>query len=208
MFTPRCRRGRRRHNGRRMGKLSTHFRNAFLAGGLAVVPIAVTAFVVYYVEGKTRSAVEQVLGRHVAPFLGVLLAVALIYLIGVLVSSLVGRFVIRLADRVLDRLPVVRTAYAAWKQVALTPGGGQGMYATVVLVGGPDGPVVGGGSGGAGGARQIGFTSGAPVPGAEALLPVFIPQCPNPLNGRLVFVPRAHCRPTGMTTEEAFKMLL
>ena len=183
-----------------MGRLNTHLRTSFLAGILAVVPVAVTAFVVWYVESKTRAAVEQALGRHVAPFVGVLLAVALIYLIGVAVSSLVGRLLIGLADRVLGRLPLVRAVYAAWKQVALTPCGGEGMYAKVVLVAGGDGAVAG--------AQQLGFTSGTPVPGAEDLLPVFVPQCPNPLNGRLLLVPRARCRMTAVTPEEAFKMLL
>ena len=200
-----------------MGKLSSHLRNAFLAGALAVVPIAVTAFVIWYVETKTRSAVRQVTGHDVAPFLGVLLAIALIYLIGVAVTSLVGRVLIRWADRVLNRLPLVRTAYAAWKQIALTPGGGQGMYAQVVLVGGAGtegagtGATEGGGTGSSGGtcgAVQIGFTSGTPVPGADHLLPVFLPQCPNPLNGRLLLVPRVQCRATSITPEEAFKMLL
>src|SRR5688572_21806235 len=102
-----------------MGKLSTHLRTAFLAGVLATVPIVITAFAVWYVESKTRSAVDQALGWHVPPFVGVLVAVALIYLIGVVVSSLVGRWLIGLADRVLGRLPLVRTAYAAWKQVAV-----------------------------------------------------------------------------------------
>lgn len=187
-----------------MGHLSTHLRTAFLAGVLATVPIAVTAFAVWCVESRTRSAINQGLGWHVPPFVGVLAAVVLIYLIGVAVSSLVGRLLIGLADRVLNRLPLVRTAYAAWKQVALTPGGGEGMYARVVLVAGVDAAA----GGVTTGARQIGFTSGTPVPGAEDLLPVFLPQCPNPLNGRLLLVPRGQCLATGLTTEEAFKILL
>jgi uncharacterized membrane protein len=183
-----------------MGKFSTHLRNAFLAGAFAVVPVAVTVFIIVYIESQTRAVVEQMIGRSIAPFLGVLLAVALIYIVGVIVSSLIGKVLLRWTDKLLSRLPIIKSVYAAWKQIALTPGGGEGMYAKVVIVGGLDGA--------APDALQLAFTSGVPIAGNDDLLPIFVPQCPNPLNGRLLFIPRSRCRMTSMTNEEAFKMLL
>jgi uncharacterized membrane protein len=180
-----------------MDKLGAHLRKAFLAGILAAVPVAVTIFVIIYVEGQTRSAVEGMIGRDVPPFVGVVLVVAVIYVVGVIVSSLVGKLLLRLADKLLSRLPVVKSVYAAWKQIALTPGGGEGMYAKVNA---DDAGVTG--------ATQMGFTSAEAVPGSGDLWPVFIPQCPNPLNGRLIFVPKTRCRMTNVSAEDAFKMLL
>lgn len=200
-----------------MGKLAAHIRNAFLAGALAIVPVAVTAFAVWYVESQTRAAASRAIGRPVPPFVGVLLAVALVYAAGVAVTSLVGRLLLGLADRILARLPLVRAVYGAWKQVALTPGGGQGMYARVVLVEAADPATAATGEAvpdnvaaapASAAAWQVGFTSGTPVPGAADLLPVFVPQCPNPLNGRLLLVPRSRCRLTDVSPENAFKMLL
>jgi len=183
-----------------MDKLGSHLRKAFLAGLLAVGPIAVTVFVVVYIEAETRAGVEKALGRTVAPFVGILVVVAVVYVVGVIVSSLIGRIVLRLTDKCLSRLPVVKSIYAAWKQVALTPGGGEGMYAKVVLVGGTETGIAD--------ALQMGFTSGEPLAGGGDLLPVFIPQCPNPLNGRLLLVPRSQCRMTDVSAEDAFKMIL
>lgn len=183
-----------------MDKLGAHLRKAFLAGLLAAGPVAVTIFVIIYVESETRTAVENVIGRDIAPFVGILLVVGIVYVVGVVVSSLIGKLLLQFADRILSRLPVVKTAYGAWKQIALTPGGGEGMYAKVVMIDADDIAVTG--------CSQMGFTSGEPVPGNANLWPVFVPQCPNPLNGRLLFVPRERCRLTDISSEDAFKMLL
>lgn len=183
-----------------MDKLGAHLRKAFLAGILAAAPVAVTIFVIIYIESQTRTAVEKAIGRDVAPFVGVLLIVAIVYVVGVIVSSLVGKLLLRVADKALSRLPVVKSVYAAWKQIALTPGGGEGMYAKVVLLDADDAGVAG--------ASQMGFTNAETIPGSSDLWAVFIPQCPNPLNGRLVFVPKARCRMTDISAEDAFKMLL
>jgi uncharacterized membrane protein len=37
---------------------------------------------------------------------------------------------------------------------------------------------------------------------------VFVPSCPNPVNGRLFFVPIDQCLFVEMTPEEAFKVIL
>lgn len=182
-----------------MSKFSTHLRNAFLAGIFAVIPVAVTAFVVWYIEGQSRALVQGLVGQSVAPFLGILVAIGLIYLVGVGVTSVVGRLVLRVTDKLLSQVPIIRSIYAAWKQIALTPGGGEGMYAKVVLVSDDVASAA---------AFRIGFTSGVPVIGQETLLPVFLPQCPNPIQGRLLLVPLSRCRITSLTPEEAFKMLI
>ncbi|MEA2711946.1 MAG: hypothetical protein QOF78_4547, partial [Phycisphaerales bacterium] len=84
----------------------------------------------------------------------------------------------------------------AWKQIAVTPGGKEGMYAQVVLV-----PLEGD-------ARVLGFTSGECVPGDSATICVFVPNSPNPVMGRLYFVAREKCQVLAMSAEEAFKFLL
>lgn len=182
-----------------MHRLAAHLRTVYLAGVLAAIPVVVTVVVIWYVERITRDAVEGLFGARLAPFVGVGIAVGLIYVLGLFVTSLVGRAVLRVADALLGRLPIVRSVYVAWKHVAITPGGGEGMYAKVVLV--PD-------DGSPDAALLIGFTSGRPVTGMADHLPVFVPQSPNPINGRLMLVPRARCRMTDLAPDEALKLLL
>ena len=179
-----------------MASLQKHLRNTFLTGVFAAAPIAVTAFVIVYVEGATRAPLERWFGIK-TPFAGVLVAVALIYLLGLLVNSLIGRWLITVVDRVLLRVPVLKELYQAWKHVSVTPGGKEGIFAKVVLV-----PVE------TGRARTLGFTSGDPIAGDPSSCCVFVPAAPNPMNGRLYFARRSECRPVDISAEEAFKLLL
>lgn len=176
--------------------LKTHLRTTFLTGIFAATPLAVTIFFIWYVESATRQPVRELTGYDV-PFLGVVLAIVLIYLLGLIVSSLLGRWIIRRVDGLLLRVPIMKDLYQAWKHVSVTPGGKEGIFASVVLV-----PVEDGRS------RTLGFTSGEPLEPGSATCCVFIPAAPNPMNGRLLFVPIGDCIPLGITAEEAFKWIL
>ena len=174
--------------------LQKHLRNTFLAGIFAAVPVGATVFLIWWVEGMTRTPLKRMFGLDI-PFLGIPLALAGIYALGLIVTSLIGKWFLLLLDKLLSKLPLLREIYQAWKQVALTPGGKEGMYAKVVLA-----PLEGG--------EVMAFTSGECVPGDEKMCCVFVPNTPNPVTGRLYFVPRADCRELAMTAEEAFKFII
>src|SRR5882724_5056904 len=69
-----------------MHRLQTHVRNAFLAGIFAVIPVAVTIFIIYWVNEQTIGITTWLYGRPI-PFVGVLVAIAAVYLTGVITSS-------------------------------------------------------------------------------------------------------------------------
>ncbi len=176
--------------------LKTHLRTVFLAGIFAATPLAVTIFVLWTIEAATRQPVRDLTGVNI-PFVGVVLAIVLIYLLGVGVTSLIGKWLLNRLDALLLRVPVMRDLYTAWKHISVTPGGGEGIFAKVVLV-----PVENGR------ARTLGFTSGDPIAGDPATCCVFVPAAPNPINGRLLFVPIVDCIVLEITGEEAFKWIL
>jgi uncharacterized membrane protein len=176
-----------------MARLQNHVRNTFLAGIFAAVPIVVTVFILWWVESKTRPGAHYLLVRffHVdrdIPFLGVVLAIT---------TSLLGRFVLGTIDRILLRVPVLRQVYSGWKQVALTPGGTEGIFSRVALIN--DEP---------GHSLVLGFTNGRPVEGTPDVICVFVPYAPNPVTGQLRLVKRASCQMLEISTEEAFKIIL
>ena len=179
-----------------MASLKAHLRTTILTGIFAATPLAVTIFLIWYVETATRRPIHALLGINV-PFLGVVIAVVLIYLLGLVVSSLVGKWVLARLDALLLRVPVLNELYKAWKHVSVTPGGREGIFAKVVLV-----PVENERM------RTIGFTSGDPIDGDPTMCCVFVPAAPNPMNGRLLFVPVADCTVLPTTAEEAFKIIL
>lgn len=166
-----------------------------ITGAFAVIPVAITIFVLIYIENATRSPLAAI-GVNV-PGLGLVLAVLVIYLTGLFVSSLLGRFFLRKLDQLLQRLPLLRDLYKAWKQISFTPGGGEGIYARVVLV--PQGP------------REqfmLAFSSLDPIAEGGDLVAVFLPNAPNPVTGRVIFAPRASLVELPISTDEAFKVLL
>lgn len=173
-----------------MKSIQSHLRTTFLAGIFAVVPIAVTAFVIYKVDEYTR-VISPI------PFVGVLVALAAIYLVGLFVTVSIGKYILRRIDGLILKIPVLKTLYESWKHVSFTSDGGEGMFAKVVLI--PDESK---------GLSMVGFTSGQSLPDDPNQICVFVPNAPNPINGRLFFVAKDKVIFTKLSSEEAFKLLL
>jgi uncharacterized membrane protein len=176
--------------------IQQHIRRTFLAGAFSAMPIAITAFLVWWINEQTAFIPEHLLGRRI-PFFGVLVSIAAIYLIGLAVNSFIGRYCISSADRILEHVPGLKGVYAAWKHVSFTPGGGEGTFSRVVLVPDESGQM-----------RLLGFCSGEPLAGAAEVYCVFIPNAPNPIQGRVCFVRQEKICFLEMGNEEAFKVLL
>jgi uncharacterized membrane protein len=175
-----------------MGRIQVHFRNKMVAGALAAIPVAVTVFILWYVDSRARAifGVEY-------PFVGILIAIAAIYLLGLFVTSLVGQFLLGVFDALIRRIPGLRDLYRSWKQVAVTSEKQEGIFAHVVLI--PDET---------GSMRLLGFTNGHGIAGDLATWCVFVPGSPNPTTGRLYFVLSSQCLPIDMRPQEALKLII
>jgi uncharacterized membrane protein len=174
-----------------------HLRKTFIAGLFTAVPIGVTLFLVYKFDQMTRGISQSLFNRSY-PLIGVVIAIAVIYLSGLLASSLVGRFFIGIADAILIRVPILRQLYTAWKQVAFVPIGTEGTFSRVVLIGDETSQML-----------MLGFCSGTPIENDPDTFCVFMPSAPNPVGGsRLFFVRREKLIWLNVSTEEAFKVVL
>jgi uncharacterized membrane protein len=173
-----------------------NIRATFLAGIFAFIPLAVTAFILWWVDDKTVIFTAWLFHRRIH-FLGVLLTLAAIYATGIIVNSLVGKFFLGLLDAVIMRVPGIRLLYQGWKQIALTPGGTESTFSRVVLIPDETGTM-----------RLMGFCSGRIIEADEPCYCVFIPSSPNPITGRLYFIRASRCQFIDMSTEEAFKVIL
>jgi uncharacterized membrane protein len=174
-----------------MGRLQIHIRNKLVAGVLAAIPVAVTLFILWYVDSKSR----ELLHVH-TPLVGIVIAVGAIYALGVFVTSVAGRFLLGITDKLLRRVPGLRALYRSWKQVALADAQ-VGIFAHVVLV--PDD---------AGRGCVLGFTSGHAIEGDPGLSCVFVPGSPNPTTGKLYFVPTTRCIRLEMSPQDALKLII
>jgi len=175
-----------------MGRIQNHFRNKLVAGALAAIPVALTAFILWYVDSRARSLIGI---RY--PLAGLAVGVVGLYFLGLFVTSLVGRWVLTGADMLLVHIPGLRDLYQSWKQVAFSPEGDEGIFARVVLI--PDE---------SGRLRMMGFSMRRPMDGDPETTCVFVPNAPNPTTGRLYFAPTRDCLVLDLPTRVALKVLI
>tara|TARA_B100000287_G_C20643830_1_gene784443 strand:- start:1468 stop:2151 length:684 start_codon:yes stop_codon:yes gene_type:complete len=137
------------------------------------------------------------------PGLGLLILLIAVTLIGALTAGLIGRWLLQTGERVLNRMPVVRSIYSAIKQIFETVLAQQSnAFREAVLVEYPRR-----------GIWAIGFITGTTMGEVQNLteeetVNIFLPTTPNPTSGFLLFVPKTDVVPLGMSVEEAVKMVI
>jgi len=184
----------------------------FVAGILVTAPVAITLYAVWaVVSWFDREVVPLIPERYSPetyldfplPGLGLLIAVVALYLIGAMTAGLFGRYLMGIGERLLARVPVVRSIYSATKQIAETVLAKQSKaFREVALIEYPRK-----------GTWTMGFITGSPTAEiientAEDVVSVFVPTTPVPSAGFLLFVPRTEIVVLDMTVEEGLKMVV
>jgi uncharacterized membrane protein len=182
-----------------MKTVSSHLLRTFVTGALAALPLAATVFVFWWAMSLLwrwlgpGSAMGSVLG-------GIGLGVTGSELVGYLIERAIGRSMALLVDRLLRRIPLVRTVWdLAQRMVGLLQqnpaGGAEGGARSLTPVwchfGGP------------GGASVLALLSSSePVDVAgRACLAVLVPTAPVPIGGGLLFVPQEWVSPADVGAE-------
>ncbi len=188
-------------------------RTWFLTGLIVAGPLALTAYIVWWfisvVDGWVKPLVpagmwpDQYLPMNV-PGVGVIMAFLGLTMLGFLTANLAGRTLLRLGERILDRMPVVRSIYKSLKQIFETVFSQTGTgFRRVGLVQFPQ-P----------GMWSIVFISAPPSAGVSDNLPpvehmsVFLPCTPNPTTGFFFYVPAAEVVEVPLTPDEAAKLVM
>jgi uncharacterized membrane protein len=187
-------------------------RNSFFTGIVVAAPIGITVWLVWsfisFVDDRIKPLIPhswnpETYLKFALPGLGIVVGVAVITLLGALTANFVGKAVVHQGERVLNRLPVIRSIYSALKQMvtALTPGEAA-SFKGVVLVEFPSE-----------GRWAVAFVTNQ-SPGGEisARIPnaiaVFVPGTPNPAMGNLFYIPAEKAIPMNITVEEAAKLVV
>ncbi|MCU0722338.1 MAG: DUF502 domain-containing protein [Planctomycetes bacterium] len=180
-----------------MKTIWNHLARCFLAGVVALLPIAGAAVTVGYLEASIADSGISKLPFYFPGF-GLLAAAALVYLIGLAVSTVVGRWAWSRADRLLDRLPGLGSLYQTVKQVLGYGEGKDAVFLGVVMV--PSRDLRG---------EEIGLVTSeiGGGPGPKKLV-VFVPAAPSPASGRLLIVDEAEVRRVPLPVSDALKALL
>jgi uncharacterized membrane protein len=189
--------------------------SASFATGLAVVlpfaiTIAIILAVVSFVDRTVVPLAAPLLPPDMAalaralPGAGALIAVLALVLIGALAANAIGRFVVRQTERVFNTAPLVKGVYGSAKQIVETMSnpGGQSFKAAVLI----EFPTPGQWS-----IAFITNENAVQIQSAlddDQLIAVYVPSCPIPTAGFLVYVRRSAIRPLGQGPEEALKLVM
>jgi uncharacterized membrane protein len=186
-------------------------RRYFVAGLLIWLPLGVTILVFKVLLDLMDRALflipvayrpETLLGFHI-PGLGAVLALLLLFLTGVLAANLFGRSVVHWFERLLNRIPFVRSVYGGVKQFTeVVLGDTSTSFKKVLLIEYPRKGVYSFAFQTSDDLREIQAVT------AETLVAVFVPTTPNPTSGLIVFVSRDEIIELSMTVEDALKMII
>ena len=183
-------------------------RRVFLGGLVAVLPLAATAYIVYWI-GSTAEVFFGWLFKAIFPDryyvagLGVVLGVVLIFAVGVLIHLWLVRRLMAWGNGVLNRIPLVKTVYGSVRDL-LSHFGGSHEQA---------GNQVGMVSLGEDGTRVLGVvtrTQFDDLPdgiGGGDDVAVYVPMSYQ-VGGFMVVVPRSRVMPIDVPFEEAMRLAL
>lgn len=182
-----------------------------IAGLLIWVPLGVTVMVIRLLVNlmdqtllwlPERYQPDNLMGFHI-PGLGVVLSVVVVLGTGMIVANLFGRRLVRLWERMLARIPLVRTIYTSVKQILETVFSSQGQaFRKVLMIEYPR-------KGLWTLAFQSGTTQGEPqAKTGEEVVNVFVPTTPNPTSGFFLMVPRKDVIELDMNVDDGLKMII
>jgi uncharacterized membrane protein len=186
-------------------------KNYFLTGLLVILPIFITAYVIWYLIKAMDAVLKFIPARYLPetytniyiPGLGLLLVVILIFVVGILTRNIAGRRVLQLWDDLVDRIPLARILYSSVKQLLQAFFfQNSNSFQRVALIEYPRR-----------GIYVLGFITGESRGEVQEktnrkMINVFIPTTPNPTSGFYVLVPEEDLMLLDMSVEDAFKLLI
>ena len=184
----------------------SHLGRVFLTGLLTVLPIVATIYFTVWV----LAVLERFFGKQVMFLIpdewyrtgmGLVVAIVVVFLVGLLMHAILFRRLFGWAEKLLLEIPLVRSVYAALRDLL-------GLFAEhkepslqVVMLDLP------------GNLRVLGFVTRADFSDAPAGIArpdevaVYLPMSYQ-VGGYTVFVPKSACKPVQMSREEAMKFVL
>ena len=182
-----------------------------ITGLLVLVPLVITIWVLKSLIGIMDQSLlllpeewhpHTLFGRDIPGF-GVIVTFVIVITTGVIATNFFGMQIILLWEKLLNRLPVVKSIYSSVKQVSDTLFSDSGnAFRKAVLVQFPRE-----------GAWTIAFLTG--TPGGDVAnhlrgeyVSVFVPTTPNPTGGYFLMMPKADVVELDMSVDEALKYII
>lgn len=193
-------------------RLFTRLRNYFLTGVVVTAPISLTVYLTWQLIDWIDRQVTPLLPAQYnpetylpfsLPGLGLVVMVAFLTFVGFFTANIFGRTIIRIGERIVNRMPIVRTLYNALKQILETVlNQSSQSFRQVGMIEYPRR-----------GIWALAFVT-ADTQGEiyqlldRELVNIFLPTTPNPTSGFLLIVPKEDLIILDMSVEEAAKFII
>ena len=182
-------------------------RNNFIAGIVVLIPIGITLYLTLFFIRVTGNIIPKELNpNNYLPFnipgVEILIALFFITLIGWLSLSFLGKKFFELFNRILKKIPILRTIYSAIGQMTESFTKTDNKQKSVVLLEYPRK-----------GVWAVGFatkenTGIIKEKVKEELINVFVPTTPNPTSGFLLMIPKKDLIYLDVSFEQASKFIV
>ena len=182
-------------------------RNNFIAGVVVLIPIGITLYLtLFFIRISGKIVPKEINPNNYLPFnipgLEILVALIFITLIGWLSLSFLGKKFFEIFNRILKKIPILRTIYSAIGQMTESFTKDDNKQKSVVLLEYPRK-----------GVWAVGFATKenkgemAQKTGKN-LINVFVPTTPNPTSGFLLMVPKKDLIFLDISFEQASKFIV
>lgn len=182
-------------------------RNALVRGLVVVLPMALTIWLLWWIGATTETLLRNLIvllvpERFYKPGMGIVAALVLLLAAGVLVNAFIVRRVIAAWESLMDRIPIVKSVYGAFRDfMQLLPSGGQRReLQRVVLARFGDAAVIGFVT------RDDGTDLGIGNIGADTIA-VYFPLSYQ-IGGYTMLLPRTAVEPIDLPVETAMRLVL
>lgn len=188
-----------------MKSIFNSLRTYTLRGALALTPLILTYLVLRFfysvLDHSLIGRFDQFLGYTIpGPWLGILVFIGVLYVIGIIVSNVIGRQIFNMIDHVSVQIPIVKAIYQVGKQLSssLAPSERQAFQKVVLLeyfhVG----------------VLNIGFVTGdlTDERSGDKMYKILIPTAPNPLSGFIVFMKTSQVIDPKWSVEDGLKIVI
>jgi len=185
----------------------SRLRNYFIAGIVVLIPIGITIYLTLLIISiSSKILPKEINPNHYLPYnipgLEIIISLFVITFIGWLSLSFLGKKLLDLFNKILKKIPILRTIYSAIGQMTETFTKNDNSKKNVVLIEYPRK-----------GCWAVGFAtkdnSGEISSKTnKKLVNVFVPTTPNPTSGFLIMFPKDEMIYLDMTFEEASKFIV
>ena len=197
---------------RQRPSILSRLRIYFLTGVIVTAPIALTVYLTWqFIHWVDSQAIPLLPAKYnpenylpfSLPGLGLVMMFVVLTFVGFLTANIFGRAVLKIGEGLVGRMPVVRTVYAALKQVletvlsqssnsfrqaVLVEYPRRGIWTVAFVTSDTEGEV----------ARRL----------DDDMVNIYVPTTPNPTSGFLLMVPRRDLIFLDMQVEDAAKFII